>query len=191
MSILKSNKCCQHLKNLFNLDNNLSSNFHIKHNPQELNENEFFAIKMFKGLRSKDLNRKIYKGIGLNNDEQQYVSILDSALAKMPDNNVSTYRVLSFHDKSEYEKFINQFNNEKIEFPSYTFASTDPDGLIKHSLNAPYQVKLRIDSKQGKYLGNYYQKDEVIFPRNSSFFVSKKEQHGNTFYSLLEDINPL
>ena len=33
--------------------------------------------------------------------------------------------------------------------------------------------------------------DEIIFPKNSKFLIVEKERQGNTFYSLLEYINPL
>ena len=191
MAILKSNSCCQQLKALFNIKNDSLKHVFSKYNPRDLNESEYFAVKMFKGLRSKAINKKIYTDSKLNSDEEKYLSILDSALNKMPNNKLDTYRVLSFLDKKEYENFISQFDNKIVNFKAYSFASTDPDGLVRHSYKTPYQVQLKIKSGQGKYMGEYYQKGEVIFPRNSSFSVKEKERQGNIFYSLLEDIKSL
>lgn len=185
MSILKSNGPA-HLNPLFKTTLN-----GLLKNTRNLSDNELWALRAFKGPRSKYYNQKLYRNIALTNKEQEYLNNIDSALQRMPINSERTYRVLGFQNKEDFDNYINDFNKGTINFKAYSFASLDMDGWSRHSLNAPYQAKLVIDSKQGRYLGEYFQKDEVIFPRNSSFRVAQKELRDNIFYSLLEDTAPL
>lgn len=121
------------------------------------------------------LNDKLRKGIGLTEDEKDWIMNLDNALDKMPDYEGTVYRSVSEFGIKDIDAFIDGHvvGGRKI-FPSYISSSL---GVYDESFPIQYVIK----SKHGKNVNHYNQSEkEILFKRNSRFLITKVQ--GNTIW---------
>ena len=131
------------------------------------------------------VNDKLRKGLDLTTEELELCKNLDSALGKMPKYNGNLSRSVFFYSDDELEKYIKNFQiGNTITFDEYTSTTRG-----KELYNPEGQVQMYIhNAKKGcdiSYIN--YKEQEVIYERNTSFYVVDKVQRENKWYILLEE----
>lgn len=150
-----------------------------------ITEDEAWAVHEYKSSESYKVNVKLRDGVELTPIQERMVSLLDSALAKLPNVEGTVYRTLSFDDvfdaQEEYDAFLAEHREgDIVAYAAFTSASTKADG---HPLadNTKYGITLEIVGTGGRDLdgfGNNFEK-EVLFPRNGVFEVTSVAADAN------------
>lgn len=150
------------------------------------------ALLRYKSSESYQINAKLRDGAALTEQEQRFVELMDSALAKLSVYKGTVYRTLSFDDFGG-EKAYNTFTAIHIEgapvfYNAYLSASTITEG---YPVEGRYTVKMIIDSATARDMvgfGNNFE-SEVVFKRNCSFLVQRVTyaENGSPTIYLRED----
>lgn len=159
-----------------------------------ITEDEDWAVNEYKSSESYKVNAKLRDGVELTPVQERMVSLLDSALAKLPKVEGTVYRTLSFDDvfdaQEEYDTFLAQHQEgAHVGYRAYTSTSTKADG---HPLadGTKLGVTLEITGSNARNLdgfGNNFE-SEALFPRRSVFIVTKVtvDENGHPYIHMEE-----
>lgn len=144
-----------------------------------ITEDEAWGVHEYKSSESYKVNAKLRDGVELTPVQERMVSLLDSALAKLPKVEGTVYRTLSFDDvfdaQEEYDTFLEQHTaGGFVTYEAYTSTSTKADG---HPLTdgTKLGVTLEITGSNARNLdgfGNNFE-SEALFPRDTDFIITK------------------
>lgn len=134
----------------------------------ELNEQELSAINTYISSESYKINEKLRSGEKLNNNEQEFVNNLDSALNKMPNYEGTVYRSLSSDMMENKEEFWKQHQpGNLVKYKAYTSSSLEV-------YDKGMDIQCVIQSKRGKDITLYNSNEkEILFEKGGSFFINK------------------
>ena len=151
----------------------------------DITDEEVWAVTEYKSSESYKINAKLRDGVELNDVQKRMVSLLDSALEKLPKVEGTVYRTLSFDDvfdaQDEYDTFLAQHQEgAHVGYRAYTSTSTKSNG---HPLadGTKLGVTLEITGSNARNLdgfGNNFE-SEALFPRRSVFIVTKVSVDAN------------
>lgn len=159
-----------------------------------ITEDEAWAVHEYKSSESYKVNAKLRDGVELTPVQERMVSLLDSALAKLPKVKGTVYRTLSFDDvfdaQEEYDAFLAQhIEGGFARYTAYTSASTKADG---HPLadGTKLGVTLEITGSNARNLdgfGNNFE-SEALFPRDTFFIIDKVtvDENGHPYIHMEE-----
>ena len=159
-----------------------------------ITEDEAWAVHEYKSSESYKVNAKLRDGVELTPVQERMVSLLDSALAKLPKVEGTVYRTLSFDDvfdaQEEYDAFLAQHIEDGFAFYSaYTSTSTKADG---HPLadGTKLGVTMEITGSNARNLdgfGNNFE-SEALFPRDTDFIITKVtvDENGHPYIHMEE-----
>lgn len=149
-----------------------------------LNAKEKEAIIKYISPDSYKLNDKLRNGSELTKSEQRWVDNLDSALSKMPVYEGVVTRSLEFMYKEDITTFVNSHvvgNSKKYS----QYLSTTNGTLY----NEDAHVQITIHSKKGRDVRFYNQEEqEILFKRDSQFFVTEMNEEKGVYHIVMEEI---
>lgn len=140
-----------------------------------LTEDEEYALMDYLSSGSYKLNYPLRQGLPLDNEQIMLMSNLDSALNKLPVYQGTVYRSLDDTEIENVNAFLASYAVGSYQkFPAYLSTSTE---IYDESMVIQYVIQ----SKTGRDIRFYNPNEsEILFPRNSGFFVTKVE--GATIY---------
>ena len=144
------------------------------------------AIMRYIGGEAYRLNEKLRNKISLTADEKSWVSSLDLALGKMPRYSGTLQRTVLFYDEDKLQAFLAEHEIDAVvSYPAYTSMTASKEAYNPHG-----QVQLFIlQSTQGRDIRAYNgAEQEILYPRNSRFWVRTIERVGRQFHIYLEEI---
>lgn len=138
------------------------------------------AFLQYKSSESYVINEKLRNGLELSEDDVQLVHGMDETLEKLPTYSGTTYREIVFEHDDELQKFLSSVKQGiPTRFKAYTSSAKSNDAYtIK---GGKHIIKMELESKLGRDTSNLGIKaeQEIIFPRNTNFFVESVSQTGN------------
>lgn len=149
-----------------------------------LTKNEEYAIKQYIGSKSYIVNEKLRQKLPLTEDENQFIMSLDNALNKMPKYKGNLNRSLIFDNKNDLNKFVNRFEvGNTVRFDEYistTYGKTyNPNGQVQIFIT---------DSNNGRDISMFNENEsEVLYPRDSCFFIAELIENENVVNIFLEE----
>lgn len=161
-----------------------------------ITEDEAWAVNEYKSSESYKVNAKLRDGEELNPVQERMVSLLDSALEKLPKVEGIVYRTLSFDDvfdpELDYEDFLAKHQiGAPVDYEAFTSTSTKADG---HPLadGTKYGITLEITGSSARNLdgfGNNFE-SEALYERHAKFFVTDivKDSMGHPYIKMTEVI---
>lgn len=172
----------EYMYNVNELENSLSS---FEENDIILTDEERYALNQYMSFESYNLNEKLRYSQALTENEQIMCTNLDSALQKMSKYQGNVTRSVEFGDKKQAEKYVKQYEiDTKISFKEF-ISTTCSEGL--YNPDGEVQIFIR-NSRNGRDISMFNQGEkEVLYERNSSFKVIKKEMYEGKYYILLEE----
>lgn len=150
-----------------------------------LTNKEKQAIIQYKSSESYKINEKLYNNIELSKKEKDFIYNLDKALEKMPSYEGDLVRDLYFANKNALNEFIRSYKvGSTIKSKAY-MSTTKLD-----SYNDMANVRIYINnSKMGKDISSIgLDEEEVLYPRDSKFFVRSVRQLGILIEIILEEL---
>lgn len=149
-----------------------------------LTEKEQYAINKYISSDFYKINEKLRNRNGLNNEEKELVTNLDSMLEKMPKHKGIVTRSLEL-DNEQLQIFLDTHKSgEKIKYKAYTSTTCG------ERYNEISNVELYINSKNGRDIRKYNEEEqEILFERNSLFKIKQIEKIKDTYHIFLEDLN--
>ena len=140
-----------------------------------LTEDEEYALMDYLSSGSYKLNYPLRHGLSLDDEQIMLMRNLDSALNNLPVYQGTVYRSLDDTEIENVNAFLASYAvGSYQEFPAYLSTSTE---IYDESMVIQYVIQ----SKTGRDIRFYNPNEsEVLFPRNSGFFVTKVE--GTTIY---------
>lgn len=142
----------------------------------KLTDEEQYALNKYLSSESYTLNETLRRNAGKPLDiHKTWVADLDRALDKMPEYQGVVYRSLSDFGIEDVEAFVKSYKvGDRMIFTSYLSCS-------EQIYDKSFPIQYVIQSKHGKDIRTQNQAEkEILFKRNSTFWVTKKE--GNTIY---------
>ena len=154
-------------------------------NNKEINNNEKYALNSYISSESYKINEALRNNTELSDEQKQIINNLDNALNKCKKYNGNVVRVLDIKDKKDLNKFIRQNQKgQEITFNEYLSFSN------KSSYNEKANIIIYTVSKSGKDIRKYNPKEsEILYSRNSKFFVENVIKKDDIYYILWRDIN--
>ena len=154
-------------------------------NNKEINNNEKYALNSYISSESYKINEALRNNTELSDEQKQIINNLDNALNKCKKYNGNVVRVLDIKDKKDLNKFIRQNQKgQEITFNEYLSFSN------KSSYNEKANIIIYTVSKSGKDIRKYNPKEsEILYSRNSKFFVENVIKKDDIYYILSRDIN--
>ena len=154
-------------------------------NNKEINNNEKYALNSYISSESYKINEALRNNTELSDEQKQIINNLDNALNKCKKYNGNVVRVLDIKDKKDLNKFIRQNQKgQEITFKEYLSFSN------KSSYNEKANIIIYTVSKSGKDIRKYNPKEsEILYSRNSKFFVENVIKKDDIYYILWRDIN--
>ena len=154
-------------------------------NNKEINNNEKYALNSYISSESYKINEALRDNTELSDEQKQIINNLDNALNKCKKYNGNVVRVLDIKDKKDLNKFIRQNQKgQEITFNEYLSFSN------KSSYNEKANIIIYTVSKSGKDIRKYNPKEsEILYSRNSKFFVENVIKKDDIYYILWRDIN--
>lgn len=150
-----------------------------------LNEDEKYSINKYIGSESYKLNYNLRKNLKLTKEQEKIRDNLDKALNKCSNYKGNIVRVLEIKDKQELTKFLN--NNKVGETTEYNEYLSFSD---KQNYNENANIFIYTNSKCGKDIRQFNSEEsEILYKRNSKFFVENVVKKDNKYYILWSDIN--
>lgn len=146
------------------------------------------AFLQYKSSESYVINEKLRNGLELSEDDVQLVRGMDEALEKLPTYSGKTYREIDFYYDEDLQDFLSKTSEgNPTEFAAYTSSAktkgayTLDQSKIDEQDCPKYIVKMELESKSGRDASNLgiTKEREVIFPRNTRFFVERVARAGN------------
>jgi SPP1 gp7 family putative phage head morphogenesis protein len=138
----------------------------------ELTDNEQLAVNKYVSSESYILNEKLRNATKLTSAEKDWVENLDKALSKLPEVSGTLYRSVSDFGIDSVETFLSShIVGSMVNFPSYLSTSQEV-------YDEDFPVQYVISSRHGKDLQSVnHREKEVVFKRDSKFYVTKVEGH--------------
>ena len=154
-------------------------------NNKEINNNKKYALNSYISSESYKINEALRNNTELSDEQKQIINNLDNALNKCKKYNGNVVRVLDIKDKKDLNKFIRQNQKgQEITFNEYLSFSN------KSSYNEKANIIIYTVSKSGKDIRKYNPKEsEILYSRNSKFFVENVIKKDDIYYILWRDIN--
>lgn len=146
------------------------------------------AFLQYKSSESYKINEKLRNGLELSEDDVQLVRGMDEALEKLPTYSGKTYREIDFYYDEDLQDFLSKTTEgNPAKFAAYTSSAktkgsyTLDQSKIDEQDRPKYIVKMELESKSGRDASNLgiTKEREVIFPRNTRFFVERVARAGN------------
>ncbi|MGA6208019.1 hypothetical protein ACPESR_25030 [Nocardia testacea] len=136
--------------------------------PPELTFDEHWALTWGVHGRppGKPLPAILRSGRPLTPDEQRAVALFDNALAKLP----TVEGPVARHVHLTEEELARYVPGRSITEPAWISTSTNPAG-VDPSITRGSNVEFHMVSRTGRDYGHYGTPDEVLFLRDTSFFV--------------------
>ena len=155
---------------------------YVEGEPQ-LDNDEQYAINQYISSEGYKINEKLRKNVPLSKAEKQMVKNLDSALSRMKDYTGTVVRVLEIPSGADLDKFLEEHQNGKeVEYNEYISTSS------KEGYNPDANVIIYINSTKGKDISSFNPgESEILYKRNSKFFVKNKVQQEGIIYIVLEE----
>lgn len=148
-----------------------------------VSEVEKGAIKRYVSPDAYDLNYKLRNNLALTETETEWVKNLDSLLDKMPEYKGTVSRSLHFMFPEDFEVFVDSHEIGAIKKYNQYISST-----CGEVYNSDGQVQMIIDSKHGKDVRFYNEKEqEILFKRDAEFIVLAKKIIDSTVYFWLKE----
>ena len=150
-----------------------------------LNDDEQYAVNKYIGSDSYKINEKLRNNIELNEDEISLTNNLDSALKKIDYYEGNVVRVLDIKNTDELKQFIERNKvGENINFKEYLSFSD------KSGYNNDSNIFIYTQSKKARDIRKYNaEESELLYERNSKFFVEDVVKQEDKYYILWRDIN--
>lgn len=144
---------------------------------------EKYALNQYMSFESYKINEKLRTRTVLTEQEEKMVRNLDSALGKLPDYNGTVVRVLDIEDENKLQEFVKEHEPRRIiKYREYISASN------KKGYNPSANIEIYINSTKGKNLTSFNSEErEVLYKRNSEFFVSNMVEKDGIIYIMLEE----
>lgn len=146
------------------------------------------AFLQYKSSESYVINEKLRDGLELSEDDVQLVHGMDETLEKLPIYSGKTYREIDFYYDDDLQDFLSKTSEgNPTKFAAYTSSAktkgayTLDQSKIDERDRPKYIVKMELESKSGRDASNLgiTKEREVIFPRNTRFFVERVARTGN------------
>ena len=139
-----------------------------------LTEEEEYAINSWVSSDFYPINEKLRQGIELTNEEKKAITNLDRALEKFPRYNGPVKRSLVISDPTELRKFTNTHAVGNTVVCDAYIATT-----CGKTYNPDAEVQIYIPQcKNGRDIRSFNTgEQEILYPRGSSFVVSKVIQN--------------
>ncbi|UQS82599.1 minor capsid protein [Bombilactobacillus folatiphilus] len=157
-------------------------------NPQDLADDELWALRSYKSFDSYDLNYNLRNGIKLTSQQEKIKNGLDKALDKLPvfdGSNKKLQRSFTrFNSHKELNDLLNKmYDNKGYTVPAYTSAAKtiyDEDDMMRMII---------LHSHSGRDLVGYDLENEVLFKRNTHFKLVEMylDAHGKPIIVVEED----
>lgn len=141
----------------------------------KMTDDDIQAINRYISANSYIINSKLRKGEALSDDEKVWEKKLDDAIMKLPDYKGIVYRSVDSNMIPDVARFMEEHETYNVvSYPAYTSSSTSV-------YDEEMDIQMIIESSHGKDMRQYNaSENEIIFKRDSKFFVTKKE--GNTIW---------
>ena len=143
------------------------------------------ALKRYISADSYKINEKLYNGIPLTPEDEQFIMDIDSALRALPKYKGTVYRTMKINSNKHLEQILSVFDNPSQigSWKSYTSSS-------KEIYDDSFNLVLKIDSKTGRNLSKLNSEGggEILFPRNTSFQLLNIKKENGKIYVRLEEI---
>ena len=148
------------------------------------------AILSYKSSESYKINEAIRSGREFTSEEVEFIRTLDKDLESNPRYSGVTYRNLSFdlQGKEALDKFVDQhIEGQVITYPAYTSTSKSKEGYV---VDGELVVHIEIKGKNGYDISNIgiEEEQEVLFGRQTDFYVSSVSYDGKNANIVLEEI---
>ena len=159
---------------------------YVEKDEMGLTSNQKSAIMRYIGSDSYKINETLRNSAKLNQDQKEWVKMLDKALEKIPVYEGTVTRSLSFQlqGKEALEEFLKPYivDNEII-YPAYTSAT------IGETYNPKGEVQLTIISKTARNITTLNKgEQEVLFERGKKFKVVDRYDTNTIHYILMEEL---
>ena len=153
-------------------------------------ENEPDAIYTYKSSESYKINQALRNNSDLSDSDVKLIKRLDKQLEETPTYEGVVYRNLSFDFQGQeaLDDFVAMhIPGEYITYPAYTSTSKSPDG---YPIDAELAVHMKIYGINGHDISENYgikSEKEVLFGRNSSFYIVSVSYDGKTANIIMEE----
>lgn len=132
------------------------------------------------------VNDKLRKGLNLTTEELELCKNLDSALVKMPKYNGNLSRSVFFYSDDELETFVERFHlNREISFKEYISTTR---GTETYNPEGQAQIFISNATKGHDISMINGAEQEVLYDRNTFFYVVNKVYRKGKWYILLEEL---
>ena len=126
------------------------------------------------------------KGLNLTTEELELCKNLDSALGKMPKYNGNLSRSVFFYSDDELETFVERFHlNREISFKEYISTTR---GTETYNPEGQAQIFISNATKGHDISMINGAEQEVLYDRNTFFYVVNKVYRKGKWYILLEEL---
>lgn len=145
---------------------------------------EIGALKKYISSDSYKINEKLRTGQKLNDDDLEFVRLLDAALFHTKHYKGEVNRSLEFLSNSDMNDFIAQHKpGNIISYNQYISSTTD---LV---YNESAQIQMHLLSKTGKDIRDFNKgENEVLFSRDTKFIVNHISEKDGNYIIWLEEV---
>lgn len=150
-----------------------------------LTEGEILALNRYISSDSFKINEKLRDDILLDKEDLDFRDNLDSALRKREDYKGNVVRVLQISDEESLKNFLK--HNEIGTTTTYNEYLSFSD---KPGYNEDANIFIYTNSKKAKDIRAFNpEESEILYPRNSTFFVENIIKKDDKYYILWSDMN--
>lgn len=136
----------------------------------KLTDEDRRAIDTYKSSQSYILNDKLRRGERLDPREEEIIHQIDRAIEKLPIYNGEVYRSI----QSDMIANLSEFNQEHIPGQIVVYSAFTSSSTMVY--DESMDIQLVIQSRNGRDMREYNPMEkEIVFPRESQFFVVKRE----------------
>ena len=149
------------------------------------------AIWRYKSSESYKINEAIRSERELTAEELEFIEELDKELSRVPKFSGVVYRNMTFdfQGQEELDAFVAGHSvGDIVTYPAYTSTSKSKEGYV---VEGEFLVHLEIYGENGHDVSKGYgieEEQEVLFKRNTDFYVSSVSYDGKVANIVLEEI---
>ena len=126
----------------------------------------------------------MYKNIPLNDDDNNFIKNLDSALDKIPKYEGIVNRSVFIKNQEQLNRMLNVFNNKDMQGSWSSYISSSKE-IYDDNDNLRFIIK----SKTGRDISMFNENEkEVLFKRNTRFKLTKVYSKDKKIFAELEEI---
>ena len=130
------------------------------------------------------INEKMYKNVPLNDDDNNFIKNLDSALDKIPKYEGIVNRSVFIENQEQLNRMLNVFNNKDMQGSWSSYISSSKE-IYDDNDNLRFIIK----SKTGRDISMFNENEkEVLFKRNTRFKLIKVYSKDKKIFAELEEI---